>query len=272
MIINPQDAGLNESKEPNRSAPAHEEPPPEYTPTDVAGSSAGHVDGPPPDFPLSSNWLFIRQSNRAIKQKFSLDPLLSMPECMLPPLDPSDEVRPNLKVQTSNASLNLSVYVYGDQPVKSGNRPRMQLDPNQKRPHTILIGRTSNAAVTLKLHECPLHSRSPLDINLTTSCAPVTLYLPRSFHGPLFTTTSYATTTFSPGLQRNLVTFMDVDGAKTSFVGDYTQWTHGQPWAGDNATITTTYAKIKVAYMDEAGESTGMMAGIVKLLGWPLTS
>ncbi|KIY47341.1 hypothetical protein FISHEDRAFT_20292, partial [Fistulina hepatica ATCC 64428] len=77
----------------------------------------------------------------------------------------------------------------------------------------------------------------------------VRLYLPHTFHGFVTTKSTSGTAPFRGTLADQMTMLVDVGNVRTSFVGDYSQYTGVQDgWHGDELEITSEHGSITVSF------------------------
>ena len=86
----------------------------------------------------------------------------------------------------------------------------------------------------------------------------VTVYLPRSFVGPIRTKTEHGSVVFSPKVAGDLSTFWESKGEATYFLGKWAEsgYGKGDNWDGDELFVQSIHGKMKIFYSSSAeGES-----------------
>ncbi|KAJ7131563.1 hypothetical protein C8R43DRAFT_1024708 [Mycena crocata] len=240
-----------------------DDPPPAYINTDSQVSVASGSEAPlpramAPTVPASvkpTNFLSMSRGNGAIKGTYVIDPRLTIPQSILPPLaaDETEATRRNVFLHTSNGAIDVDVFVIG------GCDTKRRVD---------MLAKTSNGAVTVKLHAD--HGRPPIRLNAQSSNGQVTIHVPRSFRGPLTLRTRNGTIRFSDALSADLTTFNEVSGTRRCFVGDFSDWADQRDvsdvkasvdvkpplngWLGDEISVDTSNGSIKVKYDSESLE------------------
>ena len=100
----------------------------------------------------------------------------------------------------------------------------------------------------------------PMSFEGHSEYAPVTVLLPRSFHGLVSASTTHGVIKVSDVVAAHLTTLSDTDKARIFFIADVSR--HLQrgdiDWHGDEAIVESTFGTIKVYYEDEVKESRGL--------------
>jgi len=113
-----------------------------------------------------------------------------------------------------------------------------------------------------------LHAPESRVYNLTVTAAngSISLAIPRSFRGPLTTTTSNGWCTMTADLASQVATFSEVKGVKKSFVGDFASSKYGDgEWTGSSINVKCQNGRIKMYYVDEGSQGKNFFA---KLFGF----
>ncbi|KAF8590730.1 hypothetical protein K439DRAFT_1328929, partial [Ramaria rubella] len=81
----------------------------------------------------------------------------------------------------------------------------------------------------------------------------VTLRLPPTFHGPVFTDLKNGTLTFSPAMQARLTTFSMRDPEGRFFLGDYvgSGYENDVTWSGDHLCAEAHNGQVKICFSNE---------------------
>ena len=88
--------------------------PPAYE--DIASASANPIS----TIPKAGNFVYVHRTNHPIRETYTIDTNLKVPEAFLPALQSGDTHRDNLSLTTSNGSINTTVHILE-------NRPRASL-------------------------------------------------------------------------------------------------------------------------------------------------
>ncbi|KAJ7489659.1 hypothetical protein B0H11DRAFT_1804739 [Mycena galericulata] len=288
MIITP-DSDVKDVKQLDivvNRASVHEDPPPEYVgpgPQPPSQPSAApppppppsHQTQPPPPNVKPTNFLSLSRSNNTIKGTYVIDPRIQIPAAFLPPLaadEPTESVRRNLALRTSNGMIDVDLYVVG-----GGDG-----DVKQPSPVTILL-RSSNGNISARLRTCtPSTSTAtpaahpPLRLTVRTSNGSITLRLPRAFRGPLTVRTRNGAVRFVGALAGAVTEFGEEGGVRRCFVGEFgdyaaalsrpldagskeakggKEWgknaNAADAWPGDELTLESSNGGIKLLFDDE---------------------
>ncbi|KAF8957386.1 hypothetical protein BDZ97DRAFT_1846538 [Flammula alnicola] len=233
-----------------------DDPPPGYTPQEVQIATASTTNQPisVPDI-KPSNFIHLSRPNSSVKGTWLIEPTLNIPSAFLPPLPSgeTDETRKNIFLESRNGSVDADIFVV---PTSTEALARIK---HHKR---VYIHTTSrNGSVTTKIHEVtPLNtveSRLPLVITSHSANGRVSVYLPRSFHGPIRVKTMNGSVRFSNSVQTLLTSFSDIDRTQRSFLGhfDPSEWEEGAEWTGDELSVDAFNGSVKVYFDDEVNSS-----------------
>ncbi|GLB38964.1 hypothetical protein LshimejAT787_0601260 [Lyophyllum shimeji] len=231
-----------------------DDPPPTYTALSPPGA-VGETSAPPKLPPVKpSNYISIHRSNGSVKSAWVLDPSLTIPASLLPPLSPeeTEETRRNFNLKATNgtieADISFAPYDY----------TRESKQATRKRATLYING--SNGSITTKLHT-PSAPRLPFYLNIFAQNGAVQLHIPRSFHGLLVIKAANGSTKFSPETTVHLTTFSEVDRTRRCFIGDYSELTDGEEWQGDEVVVEARNGGVKVQYDDEVLEKGERKSG-----------
>ncbi|KAJ7121438.1 hypothetical protein C8R44DRAFT_622750, partial [Mycena epipterygia] len=198
---------------------------------------------PPPDS-KPTNFLSLSRGNGAIKGTYVIDPRLTIPPFLLPPLasDETESTRRNVHLHTSNGAIDVDLFVVG------ANDAKRRVD---------VLLKSSNGAITARLH-APTTARPPIHLRAHTSNGAITVHLPRAFRGPLTVRTRHGSVRFSDALTADLTTLGEADGTHRCFVGT---WGEAGEWAGDKIDVETSNGSVKFAYDAEPRGGDGKEKG-----------
>ncbi|KAG6865379.1 hypothetical protein C0991_003082 [Blastosporella zonata] len=261
MIVVPSDE--DDKHRANAAAVAPEpshDPPPTYTvavppvqalaePIPSQSSSATAVQPTQPAM-KPTNFISISRGNASVKGTWLLDPFLTIPSMLLPPLSPDEtpETRRNLALHTSNGPINADITF-------ASHDTNVELDKKSRKRST-LYAKASNGAVTLKIH-APHSTRLPFYMKVEASNGPVYIYIPRSFNGLVSVTRWNGNSKFSTQVSTNLTTFSDVNKTYKCFIGDHSAIAEGGEWEGDEVVVDARNGSVKVHYDDELSYDNG---------------
>jgi len=147
-----------------------DEPPPSYSPLDgqASGSSS-----PPVTFKTKpTNYLALSNDNDTVRGEFVIDPSISIPYSMLPPLcdNKTEEDRENLSVKSKNSSVHADIWLLGP----SGDA---KINPRR----TTIFLHSSHGCISAQVRT--LNNASPFSLTGHASHGAIRLALPRSFEG-----------------------------------------------------------------------------------------
>ncbi|KDQ51885.1 hypothetical protein JAAARDRAFT_163286 [Jaapia argillacea MUCL 33604] len=252
MIITDKDskAGFQEVVE--------EQGPPPYSSAAEASPSAGPSTPPPyPADAKPTNYLCITRTTTSVKGTYVIDPVLIVPDAILPKLSPG-EVRKNLKLGSTTGSVSADVYLCpGAAAPLCGTAE--ECDMLKKRRAT-LETYSVTGSVNVKVRA---PSATPFHLTCKTETGSVRVRLPRSFRGPLSAKSNTGSISFSSALEPYVTTFSEVNGKRFCFIGNVeeTGWAHApDSWVGDEVHAETSTGSIKFSFADE-DELSGSSGG-----------
>lgn len=222
----------------------------------------------------------------SLKGQYTVDPSLVIPPALLPALGEgeSEQQRRNFKATTTHASMNVHLRL---QTAGSSTSPSARATDDKRQlalanaptgyddePITIELC-NSHASITARITDALPSPRRKLQIVASTAHAKITLYLPRSFTGPITAGTgSYFTIAFSEALQPHVTMFSERD----YFVGDMSTYPTASEEGGsanagrlmDTAELRTTHSKILVKWEEEheADQASSGANGFWRFLGF----
>ncbi|EIW77353.1 hypothetical protein CONPUDRAFT_139274 [Coniophora puteana RWD-64-598 SS2] len=227
----------------------------------------------PPAGVRPTNHLSLEKSDGRIEGSFCIDPSISLPAHLLPPLrgDETEGTRPNLRLRTKDGRIDASVYVQGSpiqnpgEALKSFKSRRIRVDMH-----------TKDGSIYARL--IPLVAHIPFTLTLYTADGRITLLLPRSFRGPLALTIRDGKAILSPGVLANAVPLGHQDRTSRYFVddgdnngnGDIAVWSGvsgDEGWTGDEVRAETRDGSVYVRYLDEEEEQLSVWQSLARMIG-----
>ncbi|KAI5120015.1 hypothetical protein M0805_008476 [Coniferiporia weirii] len=198
---------------------------------------------PPPNIP-ASNFLTIKRDNTSIKGTYVIDAGLQTPPGLLP--DDPDDARKNLSLQCKNGSISATVWLVGT--------PSSH-DEDDGQARAVLDVRGHNGSVTLHLNAT---TTRPFALSASSKNGSVTASIPSSFIGPVEMGSYNGSITVSSAVQARLVTFSEVDGRRSCFIGDFRAagYTGKGAWTGSTLDIHSHNGRVKLSFVDEAPEES----------------
>ncbi|KIM52261.1 hypothetical protein SCLCIDRAFT_97962, partial [Scleroderma citrinum Foug A] len=193
-----------------------------------------------------TNFFYIDGNYPGIKSAFMIDPTLHVPETYLSLLKDIDAdavgERMNMYVNTGN-DLDLDVWIVGHKESDAA------LDPMRR---TRMHLGSQNGSVTVKVNA--IDNIRPFSLELVSRDKPVTVFIPRSFHGTVMLS-KWRKCTLSDEIFRNLTQLGSVGKKEMFFVGDFSPVVSGSgtgsvEWAPDELRAETE-GDIMVKYVDE---------------------
>ncbi|KAF5383253.1 hypothetical protein D9615_004907 [Tricholomella constricta] len=234
-----------------------DDPPPTYTteppPVPVAEPSVAPA---PPKQPAvkPSNYVSISRSNGSVKGVWVLDPFLTIPASLLPPLSPEEVggARKHFSLKANNGVIDADITLASYEPTQDSKQSQSDCR------RATIFAKAHNGGVTTKLHT-PSEPRIPFYLNILAFNGSVNVHLPRSFHGLVVVKAWNGNTKFSSESSVHLTTFSDVDKTRRCFIGDYSEMT--DEWQGDEVFIEARNGSVKLQYDDEAQEKGDRKSG-----------
>ena len=272
------------------------EPPPAYTDSDFQPNTPRAVPSPSTSTSTTethgrlrpTNYVCISQKHAALKGQYTVDPGLVIPPALLPAPSEgeSGHQRKNFKATTTHAPMNVHLRL---QSIGSSASPTARAADDKRRlaladapngyddePITIELC-NSHASITARITDALPSPRRKLQIVASTAHAKITLYLPRSFTGPITAGTGgYFSIAFSEALQPHITMFSERD----YFVGDLSAYPSALSEGGssganggrlmDTAELRTTHSKILVKWEEEHEEdqASSGVNGFLRFFGF----
>jgi len=240
-----------------------EDKPPSYTASEastaILNSSVPSVQ--------PCNFVNVFREDSKIKGTWLLDPTLSIPPELLPPLSEgeSEQTRKNLSLQTKDGSIKATIFVL---PTTTE-----ALRQTENRPlRTLIDTSTKDGDVTIRIHEVlsQMDHRLPIQLRSYSGDGSIRVYLPRTFRGVCRLKTKDGRIQFSKAMESSLTRFSDVNGSQVGFLGslDVTEWQPGMNWNGDELTLETKDGNVHV-YFDDEKSSPGRFCVFGYLAAFP---
>jgi len=227
-----------------------EDKPPSYT---ASEASTAILNSSVPNI-QPCNFVNVFREDSKIKGTWLLDPALSIPPELLPPLSEgeSEQTRKNLSIQTKDGSIKATIFV-----LPTTNEAWRQTVNQPLR--AFIDTSTKDGDVTIRIHEVPSQTdhRIPIQLRSYSGDGSIRVYLPRAFRGVCRLKTKDGRIRFSKAVESSLTPFSDVNGMQTSFLGsmDVTEWQPGMDWNGDELTLETKDGNVYVYFDDEESSS-----------------
>ncbi|KAG2151152.1 uncharacterized protein EDB93DRAFT_1249344 [Suillus bovinus] len=246
---------------------AAEAPPPSYYNNTseqdaVAGASSSSSPLQPAFKSKPTNYLHLFNENSSVKGQYVIDPGMSIPTSLLPPLSPeeSEADRKNLSLHSKNGSVNAEIWLLGAQDAQP-------FDSKKPTKRTILDIGSENGSITARVHTT--HRAAPFLLNISASNGAVNVSLPRSFNGLLLLTTKHGSVSLSDTLSENCTHLSQVDLTRRYFVGDFSTLDDSD-WPGDELRVEGKHGKIRIRYVEEhtSADDTSKGGLLSRLFGW----
>lgn len=237
---------------------------------------------PRPNLPPRSNYLIERKTYNSISGTWYVDTGLPIPERLLPPitefdgswnkeiqrlrrererekrwrdwtwlsnsgaspLPPLVEVRPNLMLATTCASISGQIHVLSSDGVI---RP------------TTIVAEGSNGTVSLKIHAAP---DQPLRVFADSTNGSVTVRVPPSFEGAVVMSTTWGSVKISDAIKTKLTTFSATSNSTSGFFSD---------WRASRGDTLGDQVRAKIAACSATCSTTRGFIGDWKASGFGLT-
>jgi len=220
----------------------------------------------PPATPKPTNYVYIK-TDKAIKGHYVIDPSLSVPRYLLPPLDAgeSEDDRKNVKFESIFGGVDASISLLGDAQDPS-------VDEAKLKKRTSLDVKCEHGSIKLRLRTCSSATAAPMPfhLNITGCHGSVNVALPRTFQGPMTIYSSHGSVKFSDDVSERMGHRNEIDNTRRCFVGDLSLLSDDDDgWKGDEVNIRTEHSSVKVRFVDEPEPEipTGKAGLISRLLG-----
>ncbi|KAJ7751543.1 hypothetical protein DFH07DRAFT_960953 [Mycena maculata] len=237
----------------SKSQPLATEPPLPPLPPPSSSTAAGPF-APPSVKP--TNFLSLSRGNSSIKGTYVIDPSMTIPPFLLPPLAPDETegTRRNAFLHTSNGAIDVDLFVVGgngDGDVRPKGKVQMLL-------------RSSNGGISARLHASAA-ARSPINFAARSSNGSINIRVPRTFRGPVTVRTKNGSMKFMGDLGAAVTTFNEVNGTHRAFIGDFSDWTGGMvgdskgedAWTGDEITVETSNGGVRFQFDGADSQTEG---------------
>jgi len=207
-----------------------------------------------PANPKPTNYLCINRGHQSVKGHFVIDPFLTVPRSLLPPLaaGDSDDDRTNAKLESTHGLIDISISLLGD-----AQDPGVEEAKRNKR--TTLDLKSEHGSINVKLRTCPSPSSvaMPFHLNVTGSHGSINVWLPRTFRGPMTIYSKHGAVEFSDDILEQMGLRNEIDYTRRCFIGDFSLFNdEGGGWKGDEVSIKTKHGKVKVRFVDEVEPET----------------
>ncbi|KAJ7488174.1 hypothetical protein FB451DRAFT_1126546 [Mycena latifolia] len=216
-----------------------DDPPPAYFDSGSPSGSGSGLTSEPPAAPARvrpTNFLSLSRGDSPLNGSYVIDPRVRIPQSLLPPLasGETEAMRRNVLLQTTRGSIDVDLLVVGDATSKADILVKSSLGP-----------------ITTRLH-ASTYARPPIHITAESSKAPITIYLPPTFCGPVTIRTGSSTVRFAGRLAEDVTMLSEADHTRRCFVGDFADWVGEEEWAGDALRVESVSGSVTVLYDDDA--------------------
>ncbi|KAK0442745.1 uncharacterized protein EV420DRAFT_1070025 [Desarmillaria tabescens] len=193
---------------------------------------------PPPRQP--GNYMTIIRDSGPIKQEFLINPTLSVPSELLPPLTAheTENSRNNLNIEAKWGEIDVNIEV-----MKSDWLTRCRVDIRAHGDIVIRLGLPGIVSPDDPIRPGPLCL-----MDVCASSGSIYLLIPRKrMEGPL-NITSRRDVSFSSALTKDLTTFNERGKRRECFIGNFAAWSEGM---GDVINLEAKAGGVLVQYNDE---------------------
>jgi len=273
MIIPLQDSTVTDPNSSELKAPAETEgelpgeaPPSYYNNTSdqnaIASASSSSTPLQPTFKSKPTNYLHLFNDNSSIKGEYVIDPGMTIPTSLLPPLssEESEADRKNLSLHSTHGSVNADIWLLGA-------RAAQPSDSKKSTQRTTLDVGSDNGSVTARVHT--IHGAEPFLLTISSKNGGVNVTLPRSFNGFLLLTTRHGSVSLADTLSENCTHLSQVDLTRRYFVGDLST-VGDSDWPGDEVRVEAKHGKIRIKYVEEHTSTNDTSKGglLSRLFGW----
>jgi len=215
--------------------------------------------------PKPTNYVCINREHESIKGHFVIDPFLNVPLPLLPPLagGESEDDRMNVKLESKHGAIDVGISLLDDV-----QDPSIE-EAKRKRPTTLDI-KSVHGSINVKLRTCPSPSSTsiPFHLNVTNCHGSITVWLPRTFRGPMTINSKHGAVKFSDDILEHMGLCNEVDHIRRCFIGDVSLFSdEGGGWKGDEVNIQTKHSKVKVRFVDEVETPNGKPGFLSRMFG-----
>ncbi|KAH8115110.1 hypothetical protein DFH11DRAFT_146740 [Phellopilus nigrolimitatus] len=250
MLV-PNDSKLAEEQGDEAEVSSGPEHPPPYAPssseTSPAETSASGARPLPqtPNLP-ASNFSLIKRDNESIKGTYVVDPGLRIPDELVPSaLDfDGEDGRKNLQLESKNGSISTVVWLVDSDSGEEQKRRALIDVKSQSGSISVKMN-----AITPRQYALSAYSRS----------GSVSVALPSSFVGPVTMFTVHGSVSLSNSVTSRLITFSEIDGKGSCFIGDIkaANYTGIEGWTGSTLDIGSQSGRLKLSFVDEEQSTEG---------------
>ncbi|KAF8873774.1 hypothetical protein BD779DRAFT_1568830 [Infundibulicybe gibba] len=222
----------------------HGEAPPAYAPAGPATSPGSPSTSSSPGIQATNN-VYISRHHGTIKGTFCIDPSLYIP----PELLAQSAGEWNLDLEAHHGSVEADVSL---SPIRSAETLKQ----------ASLRLKSQHGGIKLVLHD--VENRPPFRLQATSAFGTITLVIPRSFSGPITTTTVHGSVKLSESVNAAMTMFGEVDGTRRCFLGDFSRWqgrSKDSEDTSDEIVVESRYGGLKLQYEGEAVSVTRRARG-----------
>jgi len=263
IITSPLEDAKDGAAQVEHSPPSIRDLPPSYSgPQTTSQPSVAPEATPKSLLPTKpTNHLALIRNNGSIRENFTIDPNLHIPLSLLSHLDngEAESSRKNLKLESRNGAIDVGIWLVGDH--RDDGKERVV----PKRASLAIL--SHNSSIVAKVMSAPI----PFNLEVMSYNGAITVYLPRSFQGPMTITSRNGSVNISSSLSDHATTFSEVNSTRRYFVGDFSGWSDSalERWNGDECVIEGRNGRIKVQYLDDvpAPKVEGKGSFLGKLFG-----
>ncbi|KAJ8509467.1 hypothetical protein ONZ45_g8363 [Pleurotus djamor] len=197
-----------------------------------------------------TNHLYVRTGNQSINSAYRIDPTLRIPQSLLSDVAASvaANARNSMQAETQNGSICINV---GLELPNNGSTQRLKAS---------LYLRTDNGSVQARI--APTTPRPPFRLSAVSSNGSVSVYIPRSFHGPVSLESGNGTIRLSREVKRDLIVLSEEGGRQKGFIGDLGDYSydghteHGVGMNLDELSLRSGNGMISVYFAQERADDS----------------
>jgi hypothetical protein len=195
----------------------------------------------------STNYTYLTRTNQSIRASFVIDPLITIPRLLLPPLSANEKGgnRKNLQLDARNGSINADITLL------SGTE-NLSLNEAKLKKHTTIYIKSDNGTIDAKLRVDAASTSGiviPFKLRAIGYNGSVNVGLPRNFEGLLTIFSKNGPVKLSDEISDRVSTFTEDRYTLRCFVGDLSLLAESH-WNGNEVNIEATNGRVKVYLLD----------------------
>lgn len=190
-----------------------------------------------------------RTGDTSLQDAFLVDPALSIPSALLSTSSNAEGKRLNLFLETKKGAIDADVWIFPGAAAALKGREC----PGAENTSTYMEAKSQHGSICLRLNSHKT-MRPPLHLTASSALNSVTVYLPRTFRGTLYTK---GKVDFSENVNSETVVLEDADGVQRAWVGEFDDPSdNGGPVGPSSLYLTAPEGVITLAYVDEQAATT----------------